>query len=609
MSDPRFPNRWKYGVAMALLLGSAAIFAATPLRGAATQTPTAGIDFVPGELLVKFRYAPETVSAASEFLAEVGARAHKRLGRSGIHRIELPAGSDPRALAQLYAADPRIEYAEPNYIYRATATPNDTDYGNLWGLKNIGQFIASPVYATNNPGIAGYDMNAEEAWDLQRDCRGVVVAVIDTGINYTHQDLAANMWDGSGAGYPNHGWDFVDGDNDPFPSGGNHHGTHVAGTIGAVGNNGSGITGVCWQARLMSLRVLDAGGAGTTVEIVQALDFAIQQGARVVNMSLGGSGASLALSDKIAEARAAGIVVVVAAGNSGSDNDASPSYPCAYPHDNIICVAALDQAYDLANFSNYGAASVDVGAPGTNIKSSVAGPSTGDDFTSGWSLGGGWAQSNPGTYCLSSSLVNPGDFCTNPSATYANNADEVAYKTFDLSASARGIGFSLVHEYYVGGGDSYSIAIKPSGGDPFVGTTPLLTTSGVSLSSFGYDLSTNCQTATCSIGFRLQSDASGSASDYGVRIFNFQINTAVDNASSYTLFNGTSMATPHVAGLAALVWSYNPGYSYRDVIRSVVNSGDIVSSLSGFTTSGRAVDAYQALIHLQPPSGVTAVVR
>lgn len=574
-------------------------------------------EYVAGELLVKFKPQSDTAVQGS-FMVELNARGHKALSRSRVHKITLPQGADARSVAELYAADPRIEYAQPNYIYHTMLAPDDTDYGKLWGLKNTGQILSSPVYGSNNPGIAGYDMNAEAAWNLQTDCRSVIVAVVDTGINYTHEDLVANMWDG-GVAYPNHGYDFVDTDSDPIPSDGESHGTHVAGTIAAVGNNATGTTGVCWQAKIMSVRVLGAGGSGTTDDIAQGVDFAVAQGAKVINMSLGGGSFDHTFSDAIADARTAGVVVVVAAGNGGADgmgdnNDVAPQYPCAYTHDNIICVAALDQSYALASFSNYGAASVDVGAPGVNVQSSIAGVTTTENFSAGWTLGGDWAVSGADYWCSSaSSLVNPSDYCEQLGGYYAPNANDAAYKAFDLSAAGvLGAGVSAYVDYYMDVTDSLSFGIKSTGGDPFSGGTAVRINSDQSNevvlgAVMAYDLTkSGCLTANCSLGVRLASDASNHS--YGARVYGFEINKTISGADTYALYNGTSMASPHAAGLAAMVWSYNPAYTYADVVRSVKNSGDAVAALYGKSSSGRAVDAYKALQYIQAPTGVTAVV-
>lgn len=595
------------------LLVSSPLFA-VPKESAVSTDDQSRRDYVSDELLVKFN--PQTNRLAkSSFIAEVKAQRDKGLPISRLHLLKLPRDADARVMAELYASDPRIEYAQPNYVYYTQVLPDDTDYNNLWGLKNIGQTIVDPVYGTNNPGTPGNDMNAETAWDEQTDCRNTVVAVLDTGINYTHEDLAGNMWQG-GTANPNHGYDFVDHDDDPLPSAGESHGSHVAGTIGAVGNNARGTTGVCWQAEIMSVRVLGPGGSGTTASIIEGVDFAVNQGAKIINMSLGGTGGSEgdALSEAISNAGDAGAIVVASAGNGGSDgiadnNDVTPFYPCNYTAPNIICVAALDQGYELTSFSNYGRESVDVGAPGANIKSAVAGSVVTEDF-SGWTRTGDWGiATTEDLFCSAEtvpSLVNPSDFCESTAGPYANNADDVAYQVFNLSAPVIGAGVHAYVEYFMAVNDTFAFAVDRTGGNPF--GTPIIQDAGNSVSParrFSYDLTkSSCLTTSCSIGFRVQSDASGT--DWGARVFGFHVNTTIDGAATYSLLNGTSMAAPHVTGLAALVWSYNPGYTYADVISSVVNSGDLLMALDSITTEGRAVDAYKALRYIQAPTGVSA---
>ncbi|MFP4611188.1 MAG: S8 family serine peptidase [Thiohalophilus sp.] len=600
-SNPRY-----FWILLAFLLS----FSLSAAPRAPDELPTAESrpDHVPGELLVKFKEQTDAAVQGS-FMAELNARDHRPLPLDRVHLIKLPRSADAKAMASLYANDPRIEYAEPNYLYYTQKAPDDPDYINdkLWGLNN-----------TDTP---DNDMNAEAAWDLQTDCSSTVVAVVDTGINYTHEDLAANMWDGTGAGYPNHGWDFVDGDpetgdDDPIPTGGASHGTHVAGTIGAVGNNGIGITGVCWQASLMSVRVIGPDGSGELRDIASGIDFAVDQGAKIINMSLGGP-TSETMSDAIAGAAAAGVLVVVAAGNGGNDgigddNDTTPFYPCSNSSDNIICVAALDQAYELASFSNYGAESVDVGAPGVNIQSAVAGEVITDNLFSGWTSGPAWDVGTD-TYCQEYSLFTPTDYCTNENSDYGDDASDTAYKSFDLSSGLIGAGVNMSLEYFIEDDDFLRVGVDPDGADdPFVGGSVIgafNSPGGGELRSFSYDLTkSNCLTESCSIGLQLLSNDDGITS-HGARAYGFHINTTVDGADTYALSNGTSMATPHVAGLAALVWSYNPDYTYADVLGSVVNSGDAVSALDGKTTSGRAVDAYRALKYIQAPTGVSASVQ
>jgi subtilisin family serine protease len=328
--------------------------AAAPLAPR-TLPGTAASQYVPGEVLVKFRPTAGTQGR----MASAAARGHAVLANldlPGWAQVRVGVGQTVETALSSYRDDPGVETVQPNYIYRAAAAPNDSLYGQLWAFKNVGQ--------------AGNDMNIEPAWDHITDCSSVVVAVLDSGVNYTHEDLAANMWNG-----PNHGHDSVDPDGDPMDIFG--HGTHVAGIIGAVGNNRTGTTGVCQKASIMAVRVLDHMGNGTTATAIDGISFAVTHGARVINMSLVGDGTFFdpALSAAITNAQNSDVVVVVVAGNgpdnNANDNDAAGGarYPCNFTQPNLVCVAALDQNYALANFSNWGATSVDVGAPGTNILS------------------------------------------------------------------------------------------------------------------------------------------------------------------------------------------------------------------------------------------------
>jgi subtilisin family serine protease len=435
------------------------------------------------------------------------------------------------------------------------------------------------------------------------------------------------MWDGSAAGFPNHGFDFVDNDDDPIPIRVSEaHGTHVAGTIGAYGNNSTGVTGVCWRASIMSVRVLGATGGGTTAQFIQGIEFASDNGAKVINMSLGGEIPFDAIfSDAITYARDSDVVVVVAAGNGGlngvsddndglgDDGDPSTIYqPCNFSQNNLLCIAALDQSYNFASFSNYGATSVDVSAPGTNTLSSVAGGQiiTSEDFTTGWALTGGWAVDST---CVSGVpiLTNPADWCS--FGLYANNANDRAYKTFDLSgaggAAAISVNFFLWADTEPGF-DFFSTAMISSGGDPFAGGTVLFGpesgSTGGSFIDFGFDIS-SCNTATCSIGFQLTSDAS--VTGEGIAIAYFTIQTVAAGSTSYEVFNGTSMATPHVAGIATMVRAFNPNYTYTQTVEAIKNGGEVVAGLSGITTTGRSANAMGAIAHITEPTGLSAIVQ
>jgi subtilisin family serine protease len=265
-------------------------------------------------------------------------------------------------------------YVEPDYVGTYFATPTDTAFldGRLWGLRNQGQ----------NGGKIGADIDAVRAWDLTSGGTNVIVAVMDSGIRYTHNDLAANMWvnpgeirngvDDDGNGYVDdvHGINAVTGSGNPLDD--NNHGTHVAGTIGAVGNNSSPHVGVNWTVRLMAVKIGTSEGFILISAAIEGSEYAVEHGARIQNHSWGGYSFSQALVDSISAARDRGVLWVVAAGNESNDNDDTPAYPASYGLDNIISVAALDRADRLATFSNYGVTAVDIGAPGVEIFSTIA---------------------------------------------------------------------------------------------------------------------------------------------------------------------------------------------------------------------------------------------
>ncbi|HYZ28537.1 MAG TPA: S8 family peptidase, partial [Thermoleophilaceae bacterium] len=280
----------------------------------------------------------------------VDAALKQRLPLEGMQLLSLPPGTSPQDAAARLSRQEGVEYAEPNWTRHAMATVNDPQFSDEWGLNNTGQ-------TTNaQSGTPDADIDAPEAWDVTTGSPSVTVGVVDTGIDATHPDLSANIVPG---------WDFVEGDGDPTDQ--NGHGTHVSGTIAASGNNGIGVAGIAYSAKVMPLRVLDAAGYGNVADVVAAYQYAASHGIRIVNASLGSYVPSTAESD--AMAAASGTLFVVAAGNSSSDVDQTPEYPCAYPLANIICVAATDATDNLAFFSNFGTAGVDIAAPGVNIAS------------------------------------------------------------------------------------------------------------------------------------------------------------------------------------------------------------------------------------------------
>jgi hypothetical protein len=330
----------------------------------------ADIKFDPFSVLVRFETAADPGEVARAIALVDGRVAQVYDVVPGLVHLEIGVPVD-RALAALNQLK-CVRYAEPDWVCKATSVPNDPSFGNLWGMRNTGQTVNS------DPGVAGADSRAHLAWDTFTGSSTFVVAIIDDGTNRTHPDLAANIWtnpgeiagdgiDNEGNGYVDDTWgyDFYQRDSDPTGTG---HGTHTAGTVGAVGNNGVGVAGVMWSCKLMALRFLGPNG-GVTSDAILSVQYANGKRVRVSNNSWGGGGFSQALYDAINAGKAANHLFVAASGNSGINSDSSPAYPGAYNLDNIINVAATDNNDGRASFSNYGATTVDIGAPGVNILS------------------------------------------------------------------------------------------------------------------------------------------------------------------------------------------------------------------------------------------------
>jgi subtilisin family serine protease len=275
----------------------------------------------------------------------------------GLQVLEVPQGGRVTDLIEAYQASGLFEYVEPDYIGHTFATaPNDPLFtnGSLWALNNFGQGGGTPHA----------DIDAVDAWDLMTSASNIIVAVLDTGIRYTHEDLAANMWVNPNDG--SHGTNAVAGTTDPNDD--TTHGTAVAGIIGAVGNNGKGMSGVAWRIKLMSCKCFNSSGNGTVSDAIACIDYARANGAQVINASFGFA-ASQSLSNAVWAARTAGIIAVAACGNSGADIDPSPPYPAGIRLDNVISVAFTTRNDTLAALSNYGATNVHLAAPGDQITS------------------------------------------------------------------------------------------------------------------------------------------------------------------------------------------------------------------------------------------------
>lgn len=317
----------------------------------------------PSQILIKFRNERDADRILNTYVP--GSNRHRLSGP--IHKVVLPQGASPTTICKVLSKHPGVEYAEPDFIISITETPNDPNFGDLWGLAN--------------PDFPGQDIHATEAWDIIKEAPDIIVAVIDSGARLTHEDLVDNLWDGP---LGVHGFNALSPDDPPEDDEG--HGTHVAGTIGAVGNNALGVVGVAWSVKLMILKSQGSSGTGATSDVIQCIEYARLNGANVINMSLAGPDYSQSLYDSISLCRDHGILVVAAAGNQGTDNDDIPYYPASFELDNIISVGATTQLDEIAYFSNWGRASVDLGAPGYQILSTAFTGDTDYEVKSGTSM-------------------------------------------------------------------------------------------------------------------------------------------------------------------------------------------------------------------------------
>jgi subtilisin family serine protease len=372
--------------------------------------PSYGVSYVPGEVLIKFKpNLKEDIrqSIISRVGGVVGERiitnAMKRFGdEEGIFLVRIPIQVFD-AIGQLGSLS-EVEYAEPNYIYHHYDISNDPYYtnGSLWGMYGDATSPANQYGSQSGEAWAGGKTGSKDVW----------IGIIDEGYMYTHEDLAANAGtnpgeiagngkDDDGNGYVDdvYGWDFDGNNNTVFDGTSDDHGTHVAGTIGAVGGNGKGVAGVVWNVKLMNAKFLGKRG-GTTANAIKAVDYftdlKTRHGINLVatNNSWGGGGFSQGLYDAIERANDVGILFIAAAGNNSSDNDGSPSYPASYSNSNIIAVASITNTGALSSFSNYGSTSVDLGAPGSSIYSTVPTSSKGK-IVSGYASYSGTSMATP----------------------------------------------------------------------------------------------------------------------------------------------------------------------------------------------------------------------
>lgn len=556
------------------------------------------------------------------------------LGNRSFQLVEVEPGQTARDAVRELKTDPAVAVAERDGYSAPNAIPNDPLFGELWGLQNQGSGIDGFAGA-----ISGDDIDALGAWTRTVGSPTTVIADIDTGYRIEHPDLENVAWtnaaetsnglddDGNGIVDDIHGADFVgangesptiDGNptDDDLLSGG--HGVHTAGTMGAQGNNGIGIAGVAQDVRIMPLRACSRfpsleGSRCPFSSQIAAINYAKEKGARVANMSLGGTSSSQAEINAIAAAKET--LFVISAGNDSQDNDSVHHYPCDYTPqtqasppvpgaiDNIVCVAATDQADALASFSDWGATSVDLGAPGTETLSTfprrllVDETFEANDFGSKWTatgVDGGFARTNEAP------LTSFG-MSDSPEAT------PVAGSTHESTSAAVAVppGFGPCTLYQTRtislGGGTYSYEVLLDGS--FVdGSSP--SSSGRFFLSLG-----NALQGGGNLELRFRYTAGGSpTSDDGVWLddIELQCTEPVGQASGYAFLQGTSMAAPHVTGAAALLFSAEPTATVAEVKSALLSGVDPVTSLAGKTTSGGRLNVSKALDTLEgePPDEV-----
>jgi len=555
-------------------------------------------------------------------LLKVGVKSIKKIGNSSqffLIKLDKKVETLESAKSKLMKL-PEVEYVEPNYIYKLQGTvPNDFYNFDLWALQKI---------------------QAPQAWDIATGSNEVIVAVIDSGVDYTHEDLAPNMWinkreipdngiDDDGNGYVDDvygiapGYSLIDEDlkiSDPMDVLG--HGTHVAGIIGAVGNNGKGIVGVNWNVKILScmaaVPLIGSLSLANTLECYEYIASLKDRGEniKVINASYGGPYSYAAFS-AIQKLRDRGILLVAAAGNNGKNNDVSPVYPCNYNLDNIICVASTDRNDNLSWFSNYGNLTVHVAAPGEQIYSTYPityenfNPSNCnnlffDDFERGlnnWSIlsdvdnvdvGLSTKYSLSPIHSLTESVSGnyPDDatilIISKPFYMLPYYRDQKIFGYFSFRAYLKPNDFGGV----VFGADDFNKLFIPWVMDGDIIDWLKLRNKWVSLSFY---IPKELRKDTSQLVLALISNADGLTDD-GIYWDNIGICAVSWPTNKYKSLQGTSMATSFVSGLAALIWSKEPNLSYLDVKNRILSTVDVLPQLSGkVKTSGR-INAYRALL-------------
>ncbi len=577
--------------------------------------------FVSNEVLVRF-ISEATENERQQIRQSLGAKKIKYIKSIRVEHWKLPKNLSTEEAIEYLQNTPIVNYVEPNYLYKSQTLPNDPQFNKLWYLENIGQSVNGTLCK------ADADISVTDAWEIETGRHDLIIAVIDTGVAYDHPDLMDNVWindneipnngiDDDNNGYIDdlHGWDFVHDDNKPSDYStdlyGDGHGTHVAGTIAAKGNNSLGVTGVMWQASIMPLQIFDLFKTGSFLEgliqlsnIIKSIEYAVENGAKIINCSFGGGPYSQFQYDIINYANQNGVLIVAAAGNDTNDNDSYPFYPASYDLPNIISVAATNEQDELANYSNYGLSTVDVAAPGghawpnANIYSTIPPERVtlfSDDFESG---GSKWITS--GIYESWSITYDP-VFSSNVVQDSTNNyhENETSYlRTANPinAVNCKGLHFQFNIDYSLE--DGYDFLYVEGSPDGNTYTTAYYAT-GFSYGIVSFlDWEDELDLGSFYLRFRLVSDYLYNYD--GVYIDNIILTGIpwVFNGNEYDYKSGTSMAAPVVSGIAGLIWSYKPMLNHIEVKNAILNSVDALPLLDGKVLTGGRVNAYKALLSI-----------
>jgi subtilisin family serine protease len=561
----------------------------------AARTPDAR-PFVDGEVLVKYRES--TAAQQALHYRSMWRMNHVRtLKRSGIRKVRLPEEMTVAQAVALYRSDPDVVFAEPNYCYRLQAVPNDSMMNQLWGLIN---------------------MDADLAWDLETGSSDIVVAVVDSGIDPSHPDLAANIWtnlgeiadngvDDDNNGYVDdvNGWDFADDDNHPNDPTDNYgHGTHVAGIIGAVGDNATGIVGVNWQVSIMPLRFITAADYGTTADAIDAIEYARENGADIINLSWGGPGESVGLKNVIDDAGAAGVLVVCAAGNAGSNLDDVPMYPASFTSANILSVAASNAADDPAGFTNFSDSQVDVAAPGTNVLSTVPDRQilSTEDFENlgAWTFGGiGSAWGIENIPVITALTESPGANYTDNMNAWAQTGplDLTGRRGTRLDFTITGITIDTGDRLYVEAstdGSTWEPLWIGLDDGPVAAVTGSIGNSQLAV----VDLKAYDGVGSVYLRFRFVSDDSGTADGYLIDNLAVTCADTTHGSAAYQYYNGTSMSAAYASGAAALIMARKPTLTPTEVRLVIESTVDRKAALTGYVSTGGRINLYNALVSM-----------